>query len=278
MQNMRKILHLPKIQMFFLLFLITVTTFVHKPSTQIIVSLLMSLGFTLLTELIFWKIRRVKLFLPEAALVTGLIIFLLESPTAPWYEFLVVAFLAVASKQFIRIKKRHIFNPAGFGLFFGNLLFGKTVAWWGVSWQQFEIFNLKFLIPLGILFLPLIISGVKMSRYLNMFSFLVFYAILNHRFIFDPTVIFFALVMLPEPMTTPTKPIEQIAFGIFVSFVSFIASLPISNFEFQISNFIPDLLIFSLLLGNFGFFVYNNFYKSYKMKPSFAKASEGERR
>ncbi len=264
MQSISKVIHLPKIQLSFLLFLIAVTTFFRNPSTQILFAFVMSLGFTLLAELILLKVRGIKLFFPEAVVVTALIIFLLESPTAPWYEFLTIAFLAVASKQFLRVKKRHIFNPAALGLFFGNLFFGKTVAWWGVSWQQFSIFNFQSSIPVLILFLSFIISGIKLKRYLNIFTFLILYMILNHRFVFDSTVIFFGLVMLPEPMTTPNIPKQQIVFGLFIAFVSMIAGL-------KIFSFLPDLLIFSLLLANGVFFIYNNCYKGYKRKPAFAR-------
>ncbi len=245
---MRRFLRIPKMQMFFCLTLIFTTALVHKPSVQILFMYILALILTLGLDLLLLKIRKIEVFLLSAALVTGSIIGLLNSPTLPIYDVVVVVFLAMLSKHFIKRGRQHIFNPAAFGLFFAGIIFRHNVSWWGVSFQELRIQNLELIIFFLILLLPGYISAIKMRRFKIVIPFLIVYSLLNyflnHFFpLFDPTVLFFALVMLPEPMTTPNNPKSQIIFGIFVAIISISVSLPISNF-------IPDPLIFALLASN----------------------------
>lgn len=150
------------------------------------------------------------------------------------------------SKHYVRFGNRHIFNPAAFGLFFSHLVFGENISWWAVSWQQFGTQNPQFIMYPLILLLPGLVSAVSIKRFANILAFYFMYVLFT-KTIFDPTVIFFSLVMLPEPMTTPSKLIEQILFGISIAFFSFIISI--------IRFPLPDIFIPVLLLGNLAFFV-----------------------
>lgn len=145
------------------------------------------------------------------------------------------------SKHYFRFGKRHIFNPAAFGLFFSHLVFGENISWWAVSWQQLGTQNLQFIILL-ILILPGLVSAVRMRRFVSVLAFYLVSALFT-KTIFDPTIIFFSLVMLPEPMTTPSKPTEQFLFGISVAILSFMIKFPLS-----------DIFIPIILLGNLAFF------------------------
>src|SRR3989338_3053753 len=69
-------------------------------------------------------------------------------------------------------------------------------------------------------------------------------AMFSKNFFLYPTVLFFTLVMLPEPMTTPYIKKYQVIFVVFVSIISFLIS----------SFFAGDPLITALLLGNIIFF------------------------
>lgn len=252
---MRIIFNIPKIQIAITLLLIFITAFLKNPSSSILIILFTTLFSTIVSDLIFIKIRRVDFLLPSAAIVSALIISLLTSPTLPFYVPMVIGVVAMFSKNFLRFSNRHILNPAAFGLLIGSLIFGNIISWWGVSFQQFSIFNFRFLITFLILLSPALVSIFRMKRYRIILSFLVAYylskSILNSSFLnldsfFDPTVLFFSLVMLPEPMTTPNRPKQQIFFGISVAILSIILSLPIMNSA--------DSLILSLVIGNLMFF------------------------
>lgn len=260
---MRQLLRTPKTQLGITLFFILITAFINNPSLKIIAIYLFLYFIAVISDLFLLKIRGIPLFFPSAALVSASIITLVVNPNLSWYQLFVIAVLAIAYKNFLRISGRHIFNPAGFGLFVGSLMFPDAISWWGVSFQQFSIFHREATsfayFPFSIYFLvllsPLLISIVRMRRHRIILSFLVTYVllqtILNSKLSilnsFDPTLLFFSLVMLPEPMTTPNRRMWQIIFGIFVAVLSLIVSPLTQNFQL-------DPLITSLLIGNLLFF------------------------
>lgn len=256
---MLRLLKTPKIQMALALVLIFVTVFVRQPSSEIIFRFLLTLMLVVGVDILLLKIRRIDPFFPSAGIVSACIIGLLLAPNLPLEELVLTSLLMLFSKHFFRIDKRHIFNPAAFGLFIASTLFNHDVSWWGVSWQQLNSQNLFLIFAFLILLLPGYISAVKMRRILIIISFFLTYILLNFLWsrnlaVIDPTVIFFTLVMLPEPMTTPNKPFAQILFGIFVAIESIFFSSPIFSSKEVISNLIPDPLIAALLAGNFIFF------------------------
>ena len=240
----------------FFLTLIFITAFLNNPSQKALLVFMLSLVSAASADLLFVRLRGVKPFFPSGSLVTGSIIGLLTSPDLSWYVPIVIGIIAMFSKNFIRFSNRHIFNPAGFGLLVGAIIFGYNISLWAVSFQKFSIFNFQFSIPFLILLSPALVSIFRMKRYRIVLSFLIAYALLNQflnlkssilNLITDPTILFFSIVMLPEPMTSPNRHNRQTLFGIFVALISIIASFPISNLS-------PDPLIFSLLLGNLAFF------------------------
>ncbi len=257
---------LPKIQLALILFLIYLSSFLINPSLKLVSHLFLVVGIVIFFDYLFLRIRKIQPFLLSAAVVTGLIITLLSDPLIPMYQTILICALAVFSKNFIRVGNSHIFNPAGFGLLLGGIIFNFTVSWWGVAYQRLFPISLTSLILFLMLILPGWVSAVRMKRYRIILPFILLYSILflilsrqlNFEILtntlIDPTVLFFALVMLPEPMTTPNKILRQIVFGTFVAFVSLIVSLPLFSTQFLGFNLISDPLILSLLLGNLIFF------------------------
>lgn len=255
---MMSIFRISKVQLAVTLFLIFLTALETYPSFVAVRIVILSLLFTIGTDLSVTFIRKRALFVPYAALVTGLILSLTLNPHLQWYEILLVAFISMGAKNFLRISNHHIFNPAGIGLIIGGILLHQNVSWWGVSFQTLTPFGIKHTLFFLILLLPLLVSAYRMRRYGNTLSFLITYTllllILNHfnfsilqTILFDPTVIFFSIVMLPEPMTTPNNPSRQLLFGVLVATAAALISLIRSSFT-------PDPLIMGLLVGNLLFF------------------------
>ncbi|MBI3366610.1 RnfABCDGE type electron transport complex subunit D [Candidatus Roizmanbacteria bacterium] len=257
-----RMLKTPKTQIGFLLTLIFITAFINNPSLKVLVVFLLSLVSTVFFDVLFLRLRKIKWFFPSASLVTGSIIGLLTSPDLSWYAPVAVGIIAMFAKNFIRFSNRHIFNPAGFGLFVSAIIFKQSISWWAVSFQQFSIFHFPSSIYFLVLLSPAFVSIFKMKRYRITFSFLIAYILINkilnsqfiiHNSFLDPTILFFSIVMLPEPMTSPNNHKRQIFFGIFVALLSIIVSSPILNSKFLILNSL-DPLVLSLLLGNLVFF------------------------
>lgn len=249
------LLKIPKVQLSITLFLILLTAYFNSPSINIIRNLALALLSTIASDFIFLKLRKINFFPPTAAITTAIIITLILSPSLPPYEVFLSGMFAMFFKNFVRFSNRHVFNPAGVGVILTSFVFNHTVSWWAVSFQQ--VSNLKSLVFFLFLFSPFWISILRMRRFRIILSFLaanfILIYILSKSFtlnnFLDPTTLFFSLVMLPEPMTTPNNHSKQIVFGIFVAFLSLMISLSIfSMFR------IPDPFILSLLIGNLVFF------------------------
>lgn len=193
------------------------------------------------------RLRRIKPFLPSAAVVSGLIIGLLSAPTLPWYHTVAAAVMAMAGKNFLRFGRRHIFNPAALGLFIAGLLFNNPISWWGTSFQILSPNPVSFLLFL-ILLSPGYVSMLRLRRYRILLGFFAVHTLLmgSLRPLFDPTSLFFGLVMLPEPMTTPNNHSRQLLFGAFVAAVAAAGG-------FIHSGVGLDPLITGLLVGNLVF-------------------------
>lgn len=249
------LLKIPKVQLSIILFLILLTAYFNSPSINIIRNLALALLSTIASDFIFLKLRKINFFPPTAAITTAIIITLILSPSLPPYEVFLSGILAMFFKNFIRFSNRHVFNPAGVGVIITSFIFSHNVSWWAVSFAQ--VSNFKSLVFFLVLLSPFLISILRMKRFRIILSFLAANFILTYivsksftlNNLLDPTTLFFSLVMLPEPMTTPNNHTKQIVFGIFVAFLSFMISLSIFT-----TLRIPDPLILSLLTGNLVFF------------------------
>jgi len=261
---MKDYIRIPKVQLTICLLLIYLTNLFFNFSLQTLLLIIIVPIVGMVSDLIFTKLKKKKFFIPSAAMTTSMIVVLLTGPQTPIYFPIFAVILAMASKVFIR-PGRHIFNPASFGLIISSFLLAIPVAWWGPG----NIVALSGKLPplFLILLLPLLISGLRMKRYYTILVTFVSF-ILSSLLLFtvtktpisqelivnlltDPTLIFFALVMAPEPMTTPYSVKNQILFGLFVGMFAVFSS----RFIYEIS-FLKTLdpLVLSLLIGNVIFF------------------------
>ena len=226
------LLKTPKVQMVMALMAIWLTSWLHLGGTKPLFLLFLSLATAIGTDFLFARLRAKPLFFPGAAIVSAIIIALLIPPGSPWYQIFLPGLLAMFSKNFLRVSERHIFNPAAFGLLLGGIILRQDISWWGVSWQQLTGYPLAFFILLT----PFLISALRLRRYFIQLAFLLILVWFKAAPL-DPVLLFFTAVMLPEPMTTPVRPISQLVFGATVALLSLIPSF-------------PDPLLFALLIGN----------------------------
>lgn len=196
---------------------------------------------------IFASIFKVKAN-PESSLISGLILSLTAGPVAPISNLLyltAISFFAMGSKYFLAFDKKHIFNPAAFGILAGALIFGQGVSWW-VGDQR--------------MILPVIIGGLfilkKISRFEEAGIFLLSYAVLSFAFrsfsfsaFLNSPLIFFTAVLLIEPKTSPRPGHLQIIYAVFTALVfSFLAKfVPRISFGLELSLLAGN--IFSNLTG-----------------------------
>ncbi|MDI9258992.1 RnfABCDGE type electron transport complex subunit D [Alicyclobacillus sendaiensis] len=90
----------------------------------------MAVAAAALVDLALRRLRGLRLGLPDGALVTGAIVGLILSADSPLWLAPAVAAISIASKHGIRVRHRHIFNPAAVGLLLAAAS-GASESWWG---------------------------------------------------------------------------------------------------------------------------------------------------
>jgi enediyne biosynthesis protein E5 len=182
----------------------------------------------LVVDLIIGTIRRNKKLLPDGAMVSALIISLVLSSTAPWWQAVMVTLIALASKHILVVNRKPIFNPAAFGLLVSIYLLHSNQSWWGglsllPSWFLIVLLVGGFLIT------------KKVNKFPQVFTFLGVYFILFDLIVYfhfrhvggevfrDPFInstLFLAFIMLTDPPTSPAKYKDQMVFGLLAAIIS----------------------------------------------------------
>jgi ferredoxin-NADP reductase/Na+-translocating ferredoxin:NAD+ oxidoreductase RnfD subunit len=184
----------------------------------------------------------------ESTTITALILFCIVPPVGKLSDFVSIAAisaLAVSSKYLLAIKNKHIFNPVALAVFVSALAFREPATWW-IGNPVMTVF-----VVLGGL---LVVRKIRRGKMVSVFigTVLVISTIftllkgsslpvLYSRLMFHSSLLFFAFVMLTEPMTSPPSTDLQIAFAALIGFL-----------------FVPDIHIgvwyttpeMALLMGN----------------------------
>jgi ferredoxin-NADP reductase/Na+-translocating ferredoxin:NAD+ oxidoreductase RnfD subunit len=199
-----------------------------------------------LTNQIFAKIFHATVN-TESAYITALILALIIPPTLTisgfWFLIAASAF-AMASKYILAINRKHIFNPAAFGVALTAFAFGQYASWWVGG-------NLPLL---GFVLVGGLLVVRKIQRFDLVLTFVIVatatIVLINSSFnsisvaeaaMVHTCLFFFGFVMLSEPLTTPpTRPL-RIAYGALVG-ILFAPGIHIGSFYST-----PEL---ALLVGN----------------------------
>lgn len=222
----------------------------HEAWPSVVFHLLASLGFTVAFDLLVTRILIKRWVFPRAALVTGLLVGLVLSQESSLAWKALAAYFAVFSKHFIRVKGKHLVNPAAFGLVAAELLAlamgrGTLITWWGVSaaatWTiPVLLLGMGLVLSrLRILFLPLGFLLVYASTLVSLAGGVRQLVVL----LLDPAVFLFTMVMLTEYKTSPIVGYWRYSFGLFVSAIWLVLIDVVGIIR-------PDPLLVSLLIGD----------------------------
>lgn len=199
---------------------------------------LIIVGSAYLADSLLTRLRKIPSFFPWAALVSGMIIAFVLDPASPVVFQIAAPVLAILSKHLILFKGRHLFNPAAFGLFFAAL-FGAPLSWWVGGFG----FWADLLLLAGMFFILRPIRKVS----LVLAFFIAFWALkllIFQELTFWFSLLFFPLVMLPEPLTSPSERRAGLVYGalaaLFVLFFRFSQLVPVDPF-------IQSLLLVNLM-------------------------------
>lgn len=224
----------------------------HDP-LAIAFSVVLVLSACWVTNSIFAWVYRVPAN-AESVYITALILALILAPATPddlkAIGVLISASVwAIASKFVLAVGRKHIFNPAAFGVLLTALLLNQPATWW--------VGGNVALVPL------VLIGGVLLVRKIRRFDMVGAFVLtalvtvlattapaqygmaLRETLISSP-LFFFAFVMLTEPLTAPTMRWPRIAFGALVGFL-FAPNVHIGSFYLT-----PEM---ALVIGNVFAFV-----------------------
>ncbi len=192
---------------------------------------------------VFSRLFKVKTNL-ESTYITALILTLIMGPNSPLDHLLPLAgagILAMASKYLIAPRKKHIFNPAGFGTLVAGVLMGFGASWWVGSASMFP-----FILIGGLLVLKKI-RRFKMAGIFLLVTLVISLMgsssgdVIKDLLLVSP-IIFFAFVMLPEPLTSPYKNRDQLIYAGLVAILF--------NIYGRFLTAVPFPLELALLTGN----------------------------
>ncbi|HEY7909145.1 MAG TPA: RnfABCDGE type electron transport complex subunit D [Thermomicrobiales bacterium] len=174
------------------------------------------------------RVIRGAWFFPSGALLSGLIVALIVSPTEPLRVAVVTAMLAVNSKYLFRARGRHIFNPAALALVVAYFLYASEQNWWGALANVPPPF-VVVLIATGVFIadrvnkLPMVLAFL--GCFLSIFTIATFvgHAGQAGEIFRAPDInaaLFFAFFMLTDPPTSPARYRDQVVFGVIVAVAS----------------------------------------------------------
>jgi Na+-translocating ferredoxin:NAD+ oxidoreductase RnfD subunit len=174
----------------------------------------------------------------ESAVITVLITGYVLSSGEAWWTFVIVGAAAILSKHAFRFSRKHLFNPAAFGIFLSTIALGASTQWKGTYlWY--------ILVPCGVYFTYKIRKLEVIAGYaaisVVLFGTQAFLQRVPVGNIFGYVSYFFIFVMLIEPKTSPLRPLGKYLFGAGTAGLIFV--LTESGVTF-------DAELFSLLVMN----------------------------
>ena len=185
-----------------------------------------------------------------SALILALIITPISSAGDLWFLGW-AAVLAMASKYLLAPGGKHVFNPAAFAVALMYLTVNQSATWWVGSGPM-----LPFVLPAGLLIvrklgrfdlvLSFLATALGITMFVDLFTATSFLATLQKVLLYSP-LLFFAFIILTEPLTTPPTRRWRILYGVIVGLL-FTPQLHFGGFFVT-----PELAI---LIGNvFSFIV-----------------------
>lgn len=228
---------------------------------DLLINLFVSIAAAYISNYLFSKIFKAATNI-ESVFITALILILIMPVKFPEDTAFIAlaAVLAMASKYFFAINKRHIFNPAAFGATVMFFVSGQVASWWIGTPTMFP-----FVLIGGLLLLR------KIRREKLVFNFLLAYLFIIavgeifrsgslafvisawQLTIFNSALLFFMFVMLTEPLTSPATKNLQKYYGYVVALFYVTPQLRLIPFAIT-----PEL---ALCIGNVFTYIFSPNYR-----------------
>jgi Na+-translocating ferredoxin:NAD+ oxidoreductase RnfD subunit len=183
-----------------------------------------------LADLVILRLRKHSWQFPSGAVLTAMIVTMVVRAQEHWYVPAATAAVAVLSKYALRTRAANVFNPAAVALVAMFYVLPMGQSWWGALPEVSSLWLRAALLAGGIYIahrvnrLPMVLCFL--GAYFCLFS--------ASAYVGDPrkvaeifrspdldAVLYFALIILTDPPTSPAKYQAQWRYGIIVATVSF---------------------------------------------------------
>ena len=180
-----------------------------------------------LTEVILvWAIYDATV-VPTSALLSGLIVAFILAPNTPWPITAWTTAFAIFSKHLLRVRRNHVFNPAALAVIVSAWLFGSAHSWWGalagLPWPWLALLVVGGALNADLINkFPLVLTFL--GTYFGIFTLVALgdpvRAAETFRDPFLQAALFFALYMLTDPPSSPSRYRDQIVMGALTAVVA----------------------------------------------------------
>jgi Na+-translocating ferredoxin:NAD+ oxidoreductase RnfD subunit len=184
-----------------------------------------------IVDLIIIRLRKNVWQFPSGAVLTAMIVTMVVRAQEHWYFPAAMSAVAVISKYAIRTRSANVFNPAAFALVFMMYWFPTGQSWWGALPEVSPVWLRAALLAGGIYIADRVNKMPLVLSFLGAY-FLVFTVT---AYLGDPrrvaeifrspdleAVLFFALVILTDPPTSPARYRDQWICGIIIAAISYV--------------------------------------------------------
>ncbi|MEO6186547.1 MAG: RnfABCDGE type electron transport complex subunit D, partial [Steroidobacteraceae bacterium] len=179
-----------------------------------------------LLDLFILRLRNGAWEYPSGAVLTAMIVAMVVRAQDPWFVPVVASLVAVGSKYLLRTRQANVFNPAAFALVLMYYLMPHGQSWWGALPEVSPLWLRAVLLAGGVYLtnrvnkLPLVLSFLGV--YFGLFTATAFLGDPRHvaEIFRSPdvdAVLYFALVILTDPPTSPAKYQGQWVFGVLTA-------------------------------------------------------------
>jgi Na+-translocating ferredoxin:NAD+ oxidoreductase RnfD subunit len=181
-------------------------------------------------DLFILKVRKGIWQFPSGAVLTAMIVTMVVRAQEHWYVSAAASLVAVLSKYVIRTRSANVFNPAAFALVTVIYVLPMGQSWWGALpdvsplWLRATVLVGGIYIADRVNKMPLVLAFL--GAYFCLFT--------AAAYLGDPrrvaeifrspdieAALYFALIILPDPPTSPAKYKDQWICGIIVAVVSY---------------------------------------------------------
>jgi Na+-translocating ferredoxin:NAD+ oxidoreductase RnfD subunit len=166
---------------------------------------------------------------PSGAALTAMIVAMVLRAQEPWFVVAITSLAAVLSKYIVRSRSANVFNPAALAIVASFFVFHTGQSWWGALTEVSP--PAQVILLLGGVYIAARVNKMPLALAFLGTYFLLFTVT---AFVSDPrwvteifrppdleAALFFALIILTDPPTSPAKYPDQMVCGAIVAVVSY---------------------------------------------------------